>query len=833
MAHSKTSFPKAVLTGSFDFGTDEPLVSIVDDFKGWRKTASNSSPVVAEWGDIKPIPGHSLIHLIALGDFEKYSSNSNGDAFMEAHNREHHPDFMKYGSLYRNHKIGDSRREGFIHKTAHNDEMGRVELIVAADVQKTADWLSKIENGEPVAFSMGYACVLPGQKVWTSRGLIPVESVLVGDQVIGLSGQRRAVTSSFANPRDNRKICSFKTCGSAEELVVTEDHPVYVVRRDKVRFPSGAPNRNPDWTWEEVEASTIKKGDYLVRPCRAITGDRDSGPGTDLAWIAGQYLGDGHMSGHIDEDDAGDSITITVHKEDEEIWRKLLDICMDKGWNFSFDNLAGEGRQTARKKQAVNVRIREKSVADFCSQYCGRLKGKRPSDAIFGWSRDEVLSFVGGYFDADGCGSCGNLRYSSVLDDLAYGISELLLSCGLPVATWKDWIGERTSGAFKTNKEYAIVGFVTGSQVGPLVPWSFRAKWAQENTTVKSPHTHHIKFSETESGNLVAFFPVKELSISEDGPDEVYCLEVEEDHNFVVSGVLVHNCSKDKCSICDEEFTGGPSSYCEHVRKKASYPYGLNRILPDGKKCYLTNVSGHWNDLSKVGIGADLIAFDLRKVASRTDDLSGADLGQMFWIKDAALRSDRVDLAIQLATLENRANLKTAWASKREVPDELIESFNLNDSPAEAFGWLANAGVILPLPQFIKVACGGNWRDLEEEANQAWNSLLQSGVMFGNLNDASRQRVASNLSWEGHPSPSPQATSVLREKVASDFSPSHPNFDSRLLSDMSNRLEYRKTASLTPSGEALVEQYLAYRLSAIAPNTASNPGFLADSVFCH
>lgn len=160
------TFPKIITPGSFDWSEDVILSSIADDPDVFRKTAS--SDIRAEWGHVDPIPGHSLVHLIALSDFEKTGCNRNGDAFEEQINAKLHPTFIKYAKLYRNHKTspkkGESPKpggydEGFVVKTAHNKPMGRVELLVAASHDKCADWLGEMESGNPVAFSMGFNCL--------------------------------------------------------------------------------------------------------------------------------------------------------------------------------------------------------------------------------------------------------------------------------------------------------------------------------------------------------------------------------------------------------------------------------------------------------------------------------------------------------------------------------------------------------------------------------------------------------------------------------------------------------------------------------------------------
>ena len=151
--------PKLILSGSFDFGFDEFFkgATIVDDPDVLNKTAG--SKVVHEWGDIQPRKGHSMIHLIALGADEVTGQNANGDGFKEAFLKKAHSTFKTHGALFKNHVNKDfSKRYGDVEKTAYNDEMGRVELLVSANQEKCGGWLSDLERGKRVDFSMGFDC---------------------------------------------------------------------------------------------------------------------------------------------------------------------------------------------------------------------------------------------------------------------------------------------------------------------------------------------------------------------------------------------------------------------------------------------------------------------------------------------------------------------------------------------------------------------------------------------------------------------------------------------------------------------------------------------------
>lgn len=148
---------KLVFSDSFDYPEAEHLVKIVDDPQDRRKIAST---VTDSWGEIAPIKNHTLVHLIALGTLEKTGFNLNSDGFEEETCRRSHHTFVKSASLYRDHnsKVPKEQRDGDVIKSAYNEKMGRVELVIAANHDKCSDWLAKLEKGNKVAFSMGWHC---------------------------------------------------------------------------------------------------------------------------------------------------------------------------------------------------------------------------------------------------------------------------------------------------------------------------------------------------------------------------------------------------------------------------------------------------------------------------------------------------------------------------------------------------------------------------------------------------------------------------------------------------------------------------------------------------
>jgi hypothetical protein len=171
---------KIIQSGSFDFGM-APL-SLMDiwsrgpDRDFMRKRAAVLS---REIGDIRPIPGHSFLHLISMGSHEYFGGNRNGDTFNEKSAElkipepkkgtppivklaggliEYHPTFVKSGGhVFKHHKNSDPKLSiGQVVAEAYNPEMHRGELVIKV-ANDHPDWkheLDGLAKGKDIPFSM-------------------------------------------------------------------------------------------------------------------------------------------------------------------------------------------------------------------------------------------------------------------------------------------------------------------------------------------------------------------------------------------------------------------------------------------------------------------------------------------------------------------------------------------------------------------------------------------------------------------------------------------------------------------------------------------------------
>lgn len=134
-----------------------------DDMNDFIKRAGHTFE--KDLRNIKIAKDEIPLHVIALGATEAYGLNRNGDGFTCDTCRKMHDTFVKNARWYRNHKNKDPAISyGVIKASAFNEEMKRIELIVALNAEKSAadrnggfvadEELEKIAKGQDLPVSM-------------------------------------------------------------------------------------------------------------------------------------------------------------------------------------------------------------------------------------------------------------------------------------------------------------------------------------------------------------------------------------------------------------------------------------------------------------------------------------------------------------------------------------------------------------------------------------------------------------------------------------------------------------------------------------------------------
>src|SRR5215212_1366147 len=125
-----------------------------------------------------------------------------------------------------------------------------------------------------------FGCLAANERIWTSRGLIPIAAAEVGDEVIGLDGRREVITDKWFKSRPTLKI---RTGAAKEGIELTPDHWCVFVRREEalrpiskvhrryadgegVRFSSKLRKKNLNPRLCIEHASAIREGDFWLYP---------------------------------------------------------------------------------------------------------------------------------------------------------------------------------------------------------------------------------------------------------------------------------------------------------------------------------------------------------------------------------------------------------------------------------------------------------------------------------------------------------------------------------------------------------------------------------------
>lgn len=803
--------PKLILSGSFCDDLEWAPASIVDDPDILKKCAS--SKVVDEWGDVSPRKNASLIHLIGLGAHEVTGPNRNGDTFRADFLKVAHPTFIKHGALYRDHKNKDySKREGDILKTAFNDDMGRVELLVSANHDKCSDWLSEIEKGKRVDFSMGFDCefdlcsicgnkaptrkhycFLSGTEITMADGSSkPIEQIVVGDEVLDANGLSTKVTHLLPSEIDEH-ILEIKTSIRREPLMVTGNHPILALPGELGRcydldnemygtkinssplcstygFESFLPST------DYVDAANLRCRDFVFSPIiKADPSLWDGFCDEEGAWIFGLFVAEGSFAKNRDKTRI--SLQFSVHQDEKDY---ILSRCSD-----FFQRKYGRSMKVygAAKSKGCSIRVHSVEAALDFFNVCGEYADSKKVDRRFLHAPDSIKeAFLSGLFYGDGHTYNENdgqekLRYSrlnSASRDLIRQVWQMTSQLGhFGYSGPYIQIGGPTNRTNKTNSWYLTTSFLGD-----------RGACRRGRGQLSGRIGGYIKD--------ISHVPYR---------GRVYNFETES-HSYVADGIAVHN--------------------CKHVKKASpGSEFGMGKILPDGRKCFVFNPSGVFNDMSKVGTGADMIAQHLRKVANLGEDqddiIGGAELMEAMFpdVNGSRLQSKKA-IAEKLSAMEKIIPVSTIKSDASPIQEETANK--LRQMPAGTmFGELAKIGCLLPLRDFFSLVMGHKFADIEPFVNEAEKvaHLTFSHVVS---NDNTLVSVCENGAFECEKVASSRLNTDEATNLFCMFGMDYDLVEERMIKQAmcgSRRIEPLALSQVSLPALKLLEEFAAYKIAAI------------------
>ncbi|MDQ5826228.1 MAG: DNA polymerase, partial [Chloroflexota bacterium] len=333
-------------------------------------------------------------------------------------------------------------------------------------------------------------CVAEGTRVLTTRGLIPIEQVVVGDRVLQEDGSTRLVQRVI--DQGNKATLRLKTA-LGYELVATPEH--------KVRILNGV----GDYVWEEAgrlqEASTVAikigSGEVFEGAQFELPYSQENHhnavnrllPVTiteELALLLGYITGDGTL--------IKDYIGWVVNQRDTDV-AEYLDHISNLLLSYVPKSYSYRG--------VIDQRIYSLQIRRWL-EAIGASKARVP-DFLWSSPKPIVAAYLRGLFEADGSvqsTDTGKISFSTVHEELASEVQTLFLRMGIAATRRKQEHGKGCGHIWSitipsawNRAFYENVGFLSKRKTAELVKLLARKvkqeHGAMPNLQIKARHLVH------------------------------------------------------------------------------------------------------------------------------------------------------------------------------------------------------------------------------------------------------------------------------------------------------------------------------------------------------
>lgn len=372
--------------------------------------------------------------------------------------------------------------------------------------------------------TFSFPCVTKDSLILTEKGYIPFEDVKIGMKVLTKGNTWEKVVKKF----DNGKYQTYKLNAMGfENIIVTENHKFYVREKYRKGYKSIRCFKEP--VFKEVK--DITKNDYFGIP--VINEEQEFYTNDiDFWFMIGMYVGDGWLS------KSGNDIIISCNEKKLELLKQKLDI---KKYNYTIN----------KGKTCYRFRFANKEIYNFIRDNIGTgCLNKHIPLEIIKLRKEQLQQFYNGYLNSDGCVIKNIHQFSSTNKNLIYSISLII-----------NKLYKRPTRIYKVNVEKTKI--IEGRIVNQKDWYQLRFKL----TTNKQDKAFY------ENGYI--WYPFKSLEKYNVG--NVYNMEVENDHSYIVQGCISKNCQ-------DLSLSGKLGGMEEGSGTRSSLLWEVERLLKECKE---------------------------------------------------------------------------------------------------------------------------------------------------------------------------------------------------------------------------------------------------------
>ena len=597
---------------------------------------------------LKKKPELYYVVINALGSYEVWGGNGNGDAFpreglkhvalrtdMNTVNDYGLKTFEYYSKLFKHHaNLRTSPNFGEVIFAHWNALMERGELIVGIDKFMGKSIIEDLDNGENVAVSMGCFTDPKFPILVKDQGYVNISDVKVGDLVLTHKGNWKKVNEVMQRPYTGM-VHEFKVKGLPFPIELTDEHPLmtksFKAYSKYKRRPYADEKDFESVVFEWDLMKDVEIGDHVQYLGAQYNEHEYTKVGDiDLARIMGFYLAEGSIQYSSGNENC---VYFTCHI-DSEIVRIIPKIL-----NKSFPDVTCSVKPKNNSKMAVTVEVFSARLARFLKSFIWTgSHDKTIPPEIFVSDQEVKLAFLGAWLSGDGWCDKKGVHWSTCNRSLALLGRDLLISCSIPSSIYM--IKHPAGGGFNHHETTEYTLNISKFDASPLLPYS-EMKLAKLNDYLRDCG-RRVASSIRMNADNTRSYSVKEINSRYVENVVVYNFEVEDDNSYSAGGLVSHNCrvKYDRCNICNNK-AATRKQYCKHAKNylgkiidhetAEKWSKELGRKILAGTRVVVYNDFPKFFDISIVNIGADRVSFILGKAASESHIISSIDLAEVYY----------------------------------------------------------------------------------------------------------------------------------------------------------------------------------------------------------
>jgi DNA primase len=299
-----------------------------------------------------------------------------------------------------------------------------------------------------------FGCLEANERIWTSRGLIPIAAAEIGDEVIGLNGHRELIADKWFKSGSTLRV---KTGAIKEGIELTPDHWCVLLEKeealraisgnyfrssgeDQLRFFGKLRKKDLDPRLTIQHASDLRVGDFWLYPVvpdearedASLQGEHVIKPYTkgprserirnlhinyDTAWLYGIWLAEGSLYR------GGVRWSFGAHEAEDLATRVML--VLEK----EFGRPSAKYVRSDRNICEVTCSSTDLSALFGCWFGYGCANKRVPVEAL-NWTTECQAALIEGYVDGGGRTGNGLTSACTVSEELAYGAFALCIQAG-------------------------------------------------------------------------------------------------------------------------------------------------------------------------------------------------------------------------------------------------------------------------------------------------------------------------------------------------------------------------------------------------------------------